>query len=173
MPSNIEIKARVDDLAPLRIRALALGARSHERLQQVDTFYRVSKGRLKLREFGDGAGELIFYERSDRPGPKRSDYVRYPTSTPAALHVVLDAALGTRGIVEKGREVLLMGQTRIHFDEVRGLGSFLELEVVLVPNQPAEEGEQTAQRLLSQLEVPRNQLISCAYIDILEEASVR
>jgi len=78
-------------------------------------------------------------------------------------------ALGVRGVVEKRREVFMAGQTRIHLDEVRGLGSFLELEVVLTPGQSVEAGELIARDLMEQLGVSAESLESAAYIDLLEE----
>ena len=58
MSSNLEIKARVADAAALRALALPLAT---ERLgvdMQTDTYFRVPRGRLKLREEG-GEGRLI------------------------------------------------------------------------------------------------------------------
>lgn len=168
MPRNVEIKARVPDLEPLRRAVQALAPDPPQRIHQRDTFFHVPDGRLKLRELGDGTGELIFYERPDQTGPKLSAYLRSGCRDPKATIEVLGAALGERGVVEKHREVFLVGATRVHLDEVRGLGTFLELEVVLRDDETAEQGRRTAAELLRALDVPDAALQSGAYIDLLE-----
>ena len=124
---------------------------------------------MKLRQFSGGSGELIFYERSDQAGPKESSYSRCACPEPKAVSAVLGQALGVRGVVEKRREVFMIGRTRIHLDEVRGLGSFLEIEVVLDDGEAAAGGEHVARELLAAFGVPESALIARAYIDLLEE----
>jgi adenylate cyclase class IV len=167
MPSNVEIKARAEDLADVRRRALAAGARPTATLDQVDTFFHVPSGRLKLRETADGRGELIFYHRPDATGPSRSDYAIVPTGSPGPLRALLGDALGSRGVVAKRRELLLLGQTRIHLDEVRGLGSFVELEVVLREEQTTRDGEEIAREILDRLGISAAALVAGAYVDLL------
>lgn len=170
MNRNVEIKARVSarTLAVLRERAAALAQGPPETLQQRDTFFRVPSGRLKLRETDAGTAELIFYERPDRPGPKRSSYVCSPCPEPQSLLEALRAALGVRGVVEKRREVFLVGQARVHIDDVRGLGTYLELEVVLRKDQTEAEGRAVATGILEALDVDTRQLVPVAYIDLLD-----
>ncbi len=50
MSANFEIKARCDDLAALRERARALATGYVGVDDQVDTYFRTRRGRLKLRE---------------------------------------------------------------------------------------------------------------------------
>ncbi|MCH9651980.1 MAG: class IV adenylate cyclase [Deltaproteobacteria bacterium] len=168
MPRNIEIKARVADLVKLRSKVLTLAPRSQQRLAQRDTFFPALEGRLKLRCFGDGSGEIIAYSRTDSAGPKESAFQKVACADPAAVERTLSLALGVRGVVEKRREVFLVGQTRVHLDEVVGLGSFLELEVVLREDQTIEGGDRIARELLSRLEISSKDLIAVSYIDLLE-----
>jgi predicted adenylyl cyclase CyaB len=168
MPANVEIKARVHDPGGLRARAAALADGSPELILQTDTFFPVPSGRLKLRDFGDGRGELIFYRRADVSGPKVSDYRISPTADPVGLREALTAALGMVGIVRKRRTLYLVGQTRVHLDEVEELGDFLELEVVLREGQSAEEGDRIARGLMAALGVEQEDLVTGAYIDLLK-----
>jgi predicted adenylyl cyclase CyaB len=170
MPRNIEIKARVGDLAALRARVALLPIRGTETLDQTDTFFEVARGRLKLRELADGTGELIFYERPDEPDAKLCRYERLPCSDPSAARRMLASALGVRGTVRKHREVFLVGRTRIHLDAVEGLGSFLELEVVLEASESLEAGRAVAADLMRALEVEPASLVRGAYIDLLRSA---
>lgn len=165
---NVEIKARIQDLAGCRARVLGLAPAPAAVLAQRDTFFAVARGRLKLRQAGAGPGELIFYERPDRPGPKESRYSRCPCPEPAALSAVLGQAVGVRGVVDKRREVFVVGRSRIHLDEVAGLGAFLEIEVVLEAGESAAQGEREARDLLAALGVPESALVARAYIDLLE-----
>nr|WP_220347731.1 class IV adenylate cyclase [Alkalilimnicola ehrlichii] len=122
---------------------------------------------MKLRAFGDGTGELIQYDRPDASGPKTSTYIRSPTDDPASLKAALAAALGVRAVVKKCRTVFLVGQTRIHLDEVAELGRFIELEVVLTPAQTEAEGVKIAQRLMAELAIEPQDLIAGAYVDLM------
>lgn len=61
----------------------------------------------------------------------------------------------------------MVGQTRIHIDSVQGLGDFMELEVVLRPDQTLEEGRKIADNIKTKLDVKDENLIECAYMDLL------
>jgi predicted adenylyl cyclase CyaB len=74
-----------------------------------------------------------------------------------------------RGIVEKRREISIVGQTRIHLDKVKGLGTFVELEVVLKPRQTARQGLTIAQGLMRELRINKSDLLEQAYMDMLEQ----
>ncbi|XP_054844496.1 uncharacterized protein LOC129335729 [Eublepharis macularius] len=128
MPANVEIKARVRNLAQLVSHAERLSGSPGHAIVQTDTFFSVPCGRLKLRDFRDGRGQLIFYDRPDTEGPKLSHYAISSTEDPAGLAVVLSQALGVKGVVKKERRLYIVGQTRVHVDRVEGLGDFMELE---------------------------------------------
>ena len=84
MARNVEIKARLASIEAMLPRVAALRDSGPVEIRQDDTFFRCDAGRLKLRDFLDGSGELIFYRRSDRRGPKESFYLRSATWTPEA-----------------------------------------------------------------------------------------
>jgi predicted adenylyl cyclase CyaB len=167
MARNIEIKARIESVEALVPLAASIATESPVRIRQDDTFFPCATGRLKLRDFGDGTGELIYYRRADQQGPKESFYIRSATATPDALRESLSLAYGVVGRVRKERLLYLAGRTRIHLDRVEGLGDFLELEVVLAEGEPAEAGEREAGECMRALKVEPSQLIDVAYVDLL------
>jgi len=168
MAANIEIKAKVNDPLALQKRAESLSDAPAVVIHQEDIFFHTAQGRLKLRILAPDRGELIYYQRRNAAGPKRSDYSIAKTGDPAALKTVLSAGLGIRGVVKKRRALYLLGNTRIHLDEVEGLGHFMELEVVLTPEQDDAAGESIAANLMDKLGVEEADLIDVAYIDLLE-----
>ena len=167
MARNVELKARVEDLATIERRARELADRGPFELRQDDTFFACTTGRLKLRELAPDRGELIFYRRPDLAGPKLSEYTIALTPTPALMRETLAGALGVIGRVRKRRRLYLVGATRIHLDEVEDLGSFLELEVVLEDDDPATDGTVRARVLLSRLGIDTSGLVAGAYLDLL------
>lgn len=173
MPRNIEIKARIQSVAELLPRALGVAGASPqaERIMQDDSFFNVPHGRLKLREFADGSGELIHYERANSAAAKASDYLRVPTPEPAALRQALARGCGVLGRVQKLRLLVLVLQggfhTRIHLDQVQGLGDFMELEVVLQTGQTDGDGQAHAEALMQQLGLQDAPRVAGAYLDLL------
>ena len=167
MARNIEIKARIPGIAAVLPAVTALATSGPTAIDQDDTFFPCPTGRLKLRAFADGTGELIFYQRPDTAGPKESFYVKTPTHDPQGLRQALTLAYGQAGRVRKHRTLYLAGRTRIHLDRVEGLGDFLELEVVLNEGEASAAGVAEAETLLARLGIGPQQLLTTAYVDLL------
>jgi predicted adenylyl cyclase CyaB len=167
MSRNIEIKARIDSVETLTAKVAALADEGPIEIAQDDTFFRCQSGRLKLRTFSNGTGELIFYRRANQLGPKESFYVLSPTSAPDSLRELLSLAYGQVGRVRKRRILFMVGRTRVHIDKVEQLGNFLELEVAMIDGEPSDAGIREAHRLMERLDVRSHQLIEDAYVDLL------
>jgi len=168
MPANIEIKARVDDFNSLQHKTEQLSDTPCQVIPQEDTFFNCSQGRIKLRELAPDRGQVVYYLRQDVTGPKHSEYKIFETNDPAGLKMILAEAYGVRGVVTKVRYLYMTGQTRIHLDDVKGLGKFMELEVVLRPDQSDAEGQAIAENLMHRLGIQEGDLIDTAYMDLME-----
>src|SRR5574337_193552 len=133
---NVELKARCEDLGTLRERCESLGAEGQEPERQIDTYFCVTSGRLKLRESLESGAELIYYLRDDVAGAQESHYERYRIEDAEGLKAMLAKALGVSVLVAKRRETFVLGNVRIHLDKVQGLGSFVELHGTI--DEPGE-----------------------------------
>ncbi|MFH0778725.1 MAG: class IV adenylate cyclase [Candidatus Eisenbacteria bacterium] len=140
MPANIEIKARARDFQRQRKIAERISETPGVEFTQEDVFFNTPEGRLKLRLFADGTGELIFYTRADEAGPRVSHYLRCGFRSPQSVREMLASSAGVRGTVRKTRTLYKVGNTRIHFDRVEGLGDFIELEFVMGSSLAGEDG---------------------------------
>jgi predicted adenylyl cyclase CyaB len=167
MGRNIEIKAHIESIQALLPQVVALADKGPIEVAQDDTFFACENGRLKLRAFSKDDGELIFYRRTNQMGPKESFYLRAPTSSPDALRDLLSQAYRQGKRIQKRRIFFYSGRTRIHLDDVKGLGHFLELEVVLEESEPAEAGIREANDIMMRLSIEPTQLIDAAYVDLL------
>jgi predicted adenylyl cyclase CyaB len=165
---NLELKFRCADLGAIRTRAAGLGAEDRGRLMQRDTFFPAGLGRLKLRDFGDGAGELIAYRRPDSTVARGSDYLLTNLTDPDALRRVLSFGLGEAGVVSKRRQLYLWRHTRIHLDEVEGLGDFVELETVIV-EQTEDAAHEELRHVVDALGLRDEDRIARAYVDLLND----
>lgn len=167
MPTNIEIKARVDDRDALIPKARELADSTLEHIEQDDTFFRCESGRLKLRSLGEGDGQLIFYQRPDAAGPRASFYLATATADPDGLRNTLTLAYGAVGRVRKHRLVFIAGRTRIHLDRVDTLGDFIELEVAITEHEDSAAAAAEAQQLMAELGIRPDQLVDAAYVDLI------
>ena len=120
MARNVEVKARIDSIESLVPRARALADGPPEPIAQDDTFFPCANGRLKLRVFADGRGELIAYERLAAAGPKTSDYVITPVADPDSLRAALALALGLGARLVKARTLLRVGRPRVQSTGSKG-----------------------------------------------------
>jgi len=170
MSANLEIKAPVSDPAAFRDKARELATETVGIDDQVDTYFRVPTGRLKLRESSLEGGLLVPYLRPDDDGPRRADYQLLPASDPAGLKALLTEMLGVHRIVKKRREIWLCENVRIHLDSVEELGDFMELEAVYDGSLAAEaEQQKKVACLMKELGVRDSDLIATSYEALLQK----
>ncbi len=132
----------------------------------MDTYFRVNRGRLKIREVeGQGSATLIYYEREDLPTPKRSEVYLLQLSRDTGLAGVLEEALGVLVRVEKLRTIYRRGNVQIHLDRVSQLGDFLEFERLVEGEEEDALTEYDALR--AELNVTDADLVAGSYSDLL------
>jgi adenylate cyclase class 2 len=166
---NVEIKARCADLAAMARAAAAAGAVFDSNIQQVDIYFNVLSGRLKLRQ-ADGVDQsLIFYRRPDDNSPKLSRYELAPIAPGQPLGAILEQALGVTTIVRKRRGLWRLDNIRIHLDEVEGLGSFVEFEVQVLPGREVAGCHAQAAALMEKLGIRDADLIAGSYADLITQ----
>lgn len=166
MASNVEIKCRARDFEKQMSVAAKLAGGAPEVLVQEDTFFDVESGRMKLRRSGETA-ELISYERPDRCGPRESVYTRRPVERPDSLMAAMRTSIGIAGVVRKTRKLFIVDGDRIHFDDVEGLGQFIEIEAVVDEGRDRERAGKAVERLMKKLGIRPSDLVACAYIDLI------
>lgn len=169
---NIEIKARCDDPENIRKILQKRGADFKGIDHQTDTYFKVPNGRLKLRE-GNIEYSLVYYDREDISGPKRSDIVYYHPNKKAPVKELLSKALGKLITVKKKREIYYIDNIKFHIDEVEELGSFVEIEAI------DETGSISAEQLYKQcteyielFKIKESSLLKNSYSDMLLEKGV-
>jgi adenylate cyclase class IV len=184
--ANLEIKARLCDPASAVRRAVDLEPLPHSVERQVDTYFTVPRGRLKLRRRWTAAEprvgavpdreqscELIAYGRPNTVGARRSDYVLLPLPPESRVEDVLELATGLDARVEKVRTVFLHDDVRIHVDEVAGLGSFLELEAILDETCGEAQAKEKIERLRRHLGIEDGDLVAGSYRELVAARTSR
>ena len=164
---NVEIKASCSNPEFIRNYLFTKNAKFIGTDRQIDTYFNVTNGRLKLRE-GVIENNLIFYERNNQPGPKSSFFNLIKISDPNGLKEVLKNSIGIKMIVTKKREIYYIGNIKFHIDEVEELGSFIEIEAgnILADLTGTELSEQ-CNFYMKEFGINNNDLIAESYSDML------
>ncbi|MBI2411237.1 MAG: class IV adenylate cyclase [Candidatus Kerfeldbacteria bacterium] len=164
---NIEMKARCNDQQRIReiLRSQQADFRGVD--HQIDTYFVVPHGRLKLRE-GTIENHLIFYERENSAGPKKAEIMLYDTKPESSLKTILLAALETLVVVDKQREIYFINNVKFHIDNVKELGYFIEIEAIDDTEEMSEEKlREQCEMYMKLFEIQDDQLITHSYSDLL------
>jgi predicted adenylyl cyclase CyaB len=172
---NLELKTRCTNLVRAEEIACRLGATPGGMLHQVDTYFKTSNGRLKLRQINRAAGELIYYERSEDSAVRWSNYFTAVVPDCAAMRDVLTRTYGVHMQVEKERMLYLYRKARIHLDQVEGLGSFIEFEspVHTESDEERERARSIMNELISAFGLDAKDAIQASYADMLQARSAQ
>jgi adenylate cyclase class 2 len=164
---NVEIKARCDDQDAIRSYLKQHNADFKGLDHQIDTYFKVPNGRLKLRE-GEIENFLIHYERSDQEGPKQSKVTLYTSRPGSTLKEALTKALGVLIVVDKKREIYFIDNVKFHVDAVVDLGTFMEIEAIDKDGNIGEdELNNQCQKYLKEMGIKSKDLVSVSYSDLM------
>ncbi|HEX6334589.1 MAG TPA: class IV adenylate cyclase [Flavisolibacter sp.] len=167
MPLTVEFKARSHDNAALEKLLAPLHPEFAGEDHQVDTYFRVNDGRLKLRE-GLIENALIHYRRSDAASAKTSHVTLYQHNPDGHLKNVLAQALGVLVVVSKRRRIFFSGNVKIHFDNVEGLGSFVEVEAIDRDGSFSEQQlQEQCNRFIGLFSISTADFVAGSYSDML------
>jgi len=165
----VELKARLAAPEDVERRLLDHGATHVARLRQIDTYFDRVLGRLKLRRQRPGADQLVHYDRPDRTGPKGSEVRVADVPPESGIGLVLSHALGVVAEVTKDRDVYDWHGTRVHLDRVQHLGTFVEFERRVGPDDSEPSARSDLLRMLGELGIEESALVSGSYADLLRE----
>ena len=126
---NYEFKAKVAEIQKYENKLLALNPDYKGLDHQIDTYFHVQHGRLKLRE-GNIENSLINYFREEIAGSKQSQLILYKHEPNIALKDILTKQLGIKIVVDKKRKIYFIDNVKFHFDVVENLGTFIEVEAI-------------------------------------------
>lgn len=164
---NVEIKARTDRAAAVRQILEEQSARFIGIDHQIDTYFQVPKGRLKLRQ-GNIEKTLIHYARPDQAGPKTSTVSLYHPQADDSLKAVLEQAMGVMVVVDKQRAIYFIDNVKFHVDEVKGLGQFVEIEAIDKDGSIGlDRLREQCEHYLNLLGIQTQDLIEHSYSDLL------
>jgi adenylate cyclase class 2 len=167
MPTLIEIKAKC--AKPDYIRTLLLKNKAVFKGidHQIDTYFKVANGRLKLRE-GNIENHLIHYHRPNMAGPKKSEVTLFRSTPGSTLKSLLTHALGTLVVVDKKREIYFIDNVKFHIDQVDQLGSFMEIEAIDEDGSISQETlQEQCEFYMSLLGISSKELVTNSYSDLL------
>ena len=167
MPINVEIKAKCSNQDNIRNILKSKSARFIGIDHQIDTYFKVNHGRLKLRE-GNIENHLIYYERQDTAGPKKSEVNLYKTEPGSPLKEILSKLFDILVVVDKQREIYFIDNIKFHIDTVNNLGSFIEIEAIDTNgNIGIDKLTQQCEHFLTLFEIQQQDLVSPSYSDLL------
>ena len=163
-----EIKASCDDVDFLHNKLLSIGADFNGVDHQVDTYYKVSKGRLKLR-MGTIEKNLISYFRPNDSSVKKSDVSFQAIEEGSNIPEILLRNLEILCIVDKRRKIYFIDNVKFHIDEVKSLGSFMEIEAIADQSKPQSYTflQSQCEKYMNLLGIKKADLIDQSYSDML------
>ena len=165
MPQNLEIKCTYTSLAKAKSIARRIGAISKGTLRQIDTYFNVESGRLKLREINGKQFELIYYHRPNAKSSRYSDYTIIKLEDPRAAKSLFRSLFGVSVVVRKNRGLFLYKNARIHIDSVERLGTFMEFEVIVTRGK--RQARELMQLLTKEFGISQKMLLGGSYSDLI------
>jgi len=164
---NIEIKAKSTNQDKIRQILAGHHAVARGTDHQIDTYFNVQYGRLKLRE-GNIENNLIHYHRENKEGPKQSIVTLYQPHPDSTLKTILKNVIGILTIVDKTREIYFIDNVKFHIDTVKELGTFIEIEAI---DKDGSIGEVTLQKqcqdYMQLFEIAQSDLLAQSYSDMM------
>lgn len=166
---NIEIKAPCNNPDKIRKILQSKNAEFKGIDHQIDTYFIVPEGRLKLRQ-GNIENSLIFYKREERKGIKTSnvELVKLDSKQAQSTKNLLSLSNGIFKIVDKKREIYFIDNVKFHLDKIESLGTFVEIEAINFQGQSKETLTEQCAYYLQLFGIDSTDCIDASYSDLVK-----
>ena len=164
MKKNLEIKYKPGNSREISYITGLLKNYSHTTEKQTDIYYKTVRDRLKLRIINDTEGSLILYNRAEKKNKRISKYTISKTKDFRELDFILRKQFRVLVTVIKKREIYIHKNIRVHIDTVKGLGKFIEIEIIYDDISKAKD---LMNNLVTELNLDENKFIKVSYSDLL------
>ncbi len=163
MPLNLELKIRLNSHNEIKNILTGMDAEYVKMLNQKDVYYKTGNGLLKLR-IENGEQSIIKYLRDESGSDRFSNYEVLHFSSGDA-EKFFNNIFEIETVVEKKRYLYMYDNTRIHLDDVAGLGDFLELETLVLNGK--DDAKIRYERIIELLSLHKYEPIRMSYRDLM------
>jgi len=169
-----EIKAKVDESILDTFKKL--GLKKEKESNQTDIYYdhpcrsfMETDESVRVRDREESG--LAFYYKSPKVDADTKSRQEYKTPVNSDIYKILKKIGFTEfWRVTKKRSYYTLDEVKITYDEVKGLGTYIELEVA-ADEETMEEAKELLFSVLKKLGIPKSELIRKSYVELLYEAS--
>ena len=165
MSLNLELKIKIESIEYLIEKLKSINAKQDSILLQKDIYYKIPAGLLKLR-IENGTKTLIYYNRDEISKNRWSDFNLLKIEDDNAEEF-LSKLFEVDEVVEKKRKLFWFNNTRIHLDEVKELGRFLELETLVIEGKA--DAEKRFDEIVRLLNLVLSKQIKKSYKNLIAE----
>jgi predicted adenylyl cyclase CyaB len=161
---NFEVKTRISNFEEILKKIQNIGAVYKETMSQIDYYFKIGIEKEKIREINHHTMSLISYKRLEKGGRKDSNYDIKTLSLKQKKTLLEHKPLLC--LVDKTRQLWMYKNTRIHIDNVVGLGNFMELETV-VKDISKNQGLNEFKEVVKKLEIDLEETEPFSYSDLI------
>lgn len=169
MRKNYELKVRLHNYDVAKWKAIGYVKKFKDKQHSLENqkdiyYYKVGGQRLKLRIINDKTGHLVYYDRKDHTEKRISKYLLSDTGSPQELDKILRKFFKVQLVVDKTREIFTTKNLRIHLDRIKGIGIFLEFEIIYDSLADAKE---LMKDLMKHFQFKKSDFIKESYSDLV------
>ena len=171
---EIEIRAKVEDPNKIKDTLSQLGAKLVKNVRQTDRYYgaiclyKKLNYTFLLRVRYQGNKAFLTYKGAKQKKPGIWEEYELPLSQPAEMEKMLKE-MGMDLVVEvnKHRLEYTLDEFTICLDSIKGLGTFIEVELQASDRIPSKQVKTKLQKFLKTLDIKEEDLIHHGYVTLL------
>ncbi|MBI2889340.1 MAG: CYTH domain-containing protein [Nitrospirae bacterium] len=170
---TIEVKARIDDFTPLQTTLRDMGARRAGEWEESDTYFKVKRGKYKLKTEDSGTSVLLYYFKDGVKGPKLCVCEQLKLKEKGRMGRFLQANFGQGVEVQKRRTRYTVDGLHVYLDDVRGVGKFVKIEAKVDADNSVHDSRRRVESLVKQFRLTDRELTSYTYDELHRIANLK
>lgn len=169
----IEAKARVDDFTNVQKVLKDLGARRGGEWEEKDLYFKVKRGKYKMKTDEDGKSVLLFYFKDNAKGAKLCVCERLPLKERSKMIKFLQANFGEGTEIRRKRSRYVVESIHVFLDDVLDVGKFVKIEAPITNHNRLTEARKEVDGLIKKFRFTERELTSYTYDELHRITNIR